>query len=287
MSKSLAASAVIDFVADVHHQFQARERLQGTTRMRPGITGDQTRFPVLGRGTARERTAPQVKLELMNAPHSRVPCELADYNASDMTDIWDQAEVNFDEKRELAGVIAGGLGRRRDQILIDALIAAKTAGTVTKSVAATGLGGENTLNIERVLRAKRLLGQDEADEGNLHILVHVTDIEQALATTEFASKDYNTLMAIQSGEMRGKMFHGFKWHVIGDRGPEGGLGLSTTTRQCWAWNERAIGRASGNLKEADISWLGDYGSWITSGFLKMGACVIDALGVVELLCDEA
>lgn len=287
MSKTLAASAVIDFVADVHHQFQGRERLEGTTRMRPGLNGEQTKFPVLGKGTARKRTAPQVKLELMNAPHSRVACELADYNASDMTDIWDQAEVNFEEKSELAGVIAGGLGRRRDQIKIDAMVAAKTAGTVTKQVAATGFGPENTLNLERILAAYELLAEDEADEGMLHILVHAKDVRQALSTTKVGSADWNSLRMVQNGTMKDEVFAGFKWHVIGNRGAEGGLALAGTVRQCWAWNERAIGTGTGNLKEADISWLGDYGSWITSGFLKMGSCIIDGLGVVEMLCDEA
>jgi len=286
MAKSLATNAVIDFVAEVHHQFQAREKLAGTTRERMNIVGDSCKFPVLGKGTARARTAPQVKLELMNAPHSRVTCSLSDYNASEMTDIWDQAEVNYDERRELAQVIAGGLGRRKDQIVIDALIAAKTAATITKSVAATGFGGENTLNIERVLEARRLLAVDEIDD-DLYFCCHATDVAQALETVEFASADYNTLRALNSGTLDDVSFHGFKWKVLGDRSDEGGLALASTTRQCWAWAKNAVGRASGKMQDADISWLGDYGSWITSGFLKMGACVIDPLGCVEVLCNEA
>lgn len=287
MAKTLSAASIIDFASKVKHSFQGRERLEGTTEERRGVVGESSKFPVMGKGAAKKRTAPQVKLELMNVTHSRVTATLEDFNASEMTDIFDQAEVNYDEKMQLAKTIARGIGRRKDQIKLDALIAGVTDGTVTKSVPATLVGGTDGLNLQRLLKAKALLGKDEADEGTLHFACHANNVEQALATTEFGSADFNSLRALMDGDMQKAKFGGFIFHVLGDRGVEGGLGLSASIRQGFAWHEESTGIASANLQEFDISWLPDYASWICSGFLKSGGVVIDPLGVVEVLMDES
>lgn len=286
MSKTLATSAVIDFEAAVHHENQGQAKLAGTCRERANVVGESVKFPVMGKGIARKRTAPQVKLELMNAAHSRVTCTLEDYNASDMTDIWDQAEVNFDEKTELAQVIAGGCGRREDQVKIDALKAAKVAGTITNSVAATGFGSTNNMNLERGIEAARLMNVKEVPEDGRHILVHANSIAAMLKITQVTSADYATMRALMTGEIQA--FLGFIWHFIGDRAGEGGLAKAANIRQCWAWHKNCLGYATGKLdKIMDISWLGDYGAWITSKFMKLGAVVIDGTGCVEILCDES
>lgn len=287
MAQTLSAWAETDFAKRVHHVYQAKERLAGTSTHRMG-TFEMTKFPVFSSGTATKRTSSQVKLELMGLTHTRVACTLERYNASEMTDLWDQAEVPIDERDQLAKVIAGGLGRRRDQIRIDSFIAAKTAGTITKSVAASGIGGENTLNIERINKINRLFGDDEVDDEEIHFACHARDIEGALATVEISSHDYNTFSLLQNGGIRDRSVGwGMTWHKFGNRGAEGGLALAGTVRQGWAWAAPACGSAANPLKAFDISWLGDYGSWITSGFMNLGACVIDGLGVVEVLMDEA
>ena len=285
MSKTLATSAVIDFDANVHHVYQGMALLDGSCRSRENVVGESIKFPVMGKGIARKRTAPQVKLELMNAAHSRVTCTLEDYNASDMTDIWDQAEVNFDEKNELAQVIAGGIGRREDQVRIDALKAAVVAGTVTNSVAATGFGATNNMNLERTIEASRLLNVAEVPQTGRHMLIHSNGLAAMLKITAVTSADYATFRALMTGEIN--TYLGFSWHIMGDRAGEGGLAVAASIRQCWAWHFNAIGFARGKLdRTMDISWLGDYGAWITSKFIKIGAVVIDGTGCVQILADE-
>ena len=78
---------------------------------------------------------------------------------------------------------------------------------------------------------------------------HQAELDQLnffqLATVEFGSADFNTLKMLQTGDQQGMMFSGFKWHILGNRGAEGGLGITAgLVRQCFAWNERAIGRAT-------------------------------------------
>ena len=287
MGQFLSNWAVTDFGERVHHEYQAKERLRDTSMHRMG-TFEQTKFPVMGQGTATKRTGTQIKLELMSVPHSRVTCSLEKYNASDMVDIWDQAEVPIDERNQLARVIAGGLGRRRDQIKIDAMIAAKTAGTITKSVAASGLGGENNLNIERINKINKLLGDDEVEDDVIHFAVHAANIEGALNTVEVGSKDFNSFQLLQNGGIKDRTIGwGMTWHKFGNRGVEGGLAVSANIRQGWAWATESLGTANTPLRSFDISWLGDYGSWITSGFMSLGACVIDGKGIVEVLMDES
>jgi len=283
MSKNISDAQVNDFVQRVHHLYQGEHLLKGVARTRDNVVGVDTRFPVMGRGTATLRTASQVKLQLMNVAHSRVTCTLAGYNASEMTDIWDQTLINYDEKNELAQVIAGGLGRRKDQIIIDALVAA----SLSKSVAATSVGDEVGLNIERILSGHKKLNLDEVPLGDRHYLCHATDVEQALSLTEFGSADFNSFRLLHTASVRqDQQAFGLTWHIIGDRG-EGGLPVTAGgVRKTYMWHKDALGVASASLIEGDISWLGDYGAWITSGFMKMGACLIDPTGAVEILCDE-
>lgn len=273
------------FDTQVHHAFQGRQKLAGTCREKFNVQGKTAEFHRMGAGIARRRTAAAVKLEVMHAVHSKVTVTLYDWNASDFTDIFQAAEVAEDDVAELAEVIRNGLGRRKDQVIIDALIAAKTAGTITKSVAASGIGATNNLNVERILRAGRLLDDDEVDEDDRVMVVHARNLEAALLTEKVGSADYNTFRALAAGDL--KTFAGFRFVKLGNRAGEGGLAKADTVRQCWAWQKRAIAVAYGNVKATDISWLGDYGSWIVSGFLKIGAGVIDGAGCVEVLCDEA
>jgi hypothetical protein len=55
---------------------------------------------------------------------------MSDYIAAEYSDIFSQQKVNFDERRELVQVVSGAIGRRMDQLVIDALSGSGTALTV-------------------------------------------------------------------------------------------------------------------------------------------------------------
>ncbi len=124
----------------VKQAYQGKAMLVGAVRQRRGVEGSTVRFPKVGRGVATARVT-QTDVTPMNVGFSNVTCTLSDWNAAEYSDIFSQQKVNFDERSELAQVVGAAIGRRQDQLILDALNGASGTGTVANSI-----GGTNTLS---------------------------------------------------------------------------------------------------------------------------------------------
>lgn len=156
MSKFLSAAAKQEFDDEVHHAFQtAGADLRNTVTLRTGVVGDIYKFRRMGKGMAKQKPT-QALVIPMDVEHELINCPLSNWHASEYTDIFDAVEVNFEEQSELATTIAGALGRRLDQLIIDALDAATPAGTVGTDIGGVG----SDLNSAKVRRAARFLGDN-------------------------------------------------------------------------------------------------------------------------------
>ena len=137
------------FDAEVHQAYQGARALAGVTRERTNVEGNQVKFPKIGKGTATVRV-PQADVTPLNVTYSQVTATMSDFIAAEYSDIFQQQKVNFDERRELVQVVGNAIGRRMDQLVIDALNAASSPSTV-----ATTVGGSGTnLNLAKLLAAK-------------------------------------------------------------------------------------------------------------------------------------
>ena len=123
MSTNLSPAFVQLFEAEVHQAYQGAAVLRGAARTRTGVVGDTVKFPKVGKGTASVRV-PQTDVTPINAAFSQVSVSMTDYVAAEYSDIFNQQKINFDERQELAQVVGNAIGRREDQIIIDALNAA-------------------------------------------------------------------------------------------------------------------------------------------------------------------
>jgi len=290
MSKNLSSVASTQFDTEVKHAYQTLSAtLAGTTTERKGVVGDTYDFRKMGKGLATPRTAPSADAVAMDISHNLISCTLTDWDANEYTDIFNAAEVNFDEVKELGMTIAGALGRRDDQLKIDAMVAGTynttpVSGTSGGQVA-VGTGGANTnLNISKLRAAKKFLDTFEVPQEGRHIAVSPSGISALLASTQVTSADYNSVKALVQGEV--DTFLGFKFHVIGDRA-EGGLPIDgNNVRSCYAWHEGAIGYANGIDMTTSVDWIAHKKSWLSAGNLKAGCVIRDNDGVVEIYCDE-
>ncbi|NNJ74541.1 MAG: hypothetical protein HKP56_05220, partial [Anderseniella sp.] len=137
MSKHLSSSAIQQFDDEVKHAYQSGgQGLSETVRVRNNVTGDTYNFRKMGAGAATERGPSQSDVTPMDVSHTLVPCTLTNWIAAEYTDIFDAAEVNIDERSELASTIANAMKRRKDQMILDALAAATPAATVATGAAA-------------------------------------------------------------------------------------------------------------------------------------------------------
>jgi hypothetical protein len=278
MSTSLNSAAIASFSAEVKHAYQDIAKLRDTARVKTGVVGSTHRFPKLGAGVATRRV-PQTDVVPMNLAHTNATITLEDWNAAEYTDVFDDAATNISERAELASSIAKAIGRRGDQMIIDALEAASTSLTVASSI-----GGANTdLNVDKLRRASRLLGANGVAEDDLTYIGSYVGREALLGETEATSADYNTVRALVNGEI--DTFVGFKFKWIADR-TEGGLDVTSGDRTSFAYAKSAIGMAIGVDERMEVNYIPTKTSWLANMLFKANAGAIDAGGIVEITTDE-
>jgi hypothetical protein len=280
MSVSLSNAFVTLFDAEVKQAYQGKAMLVPAVRQRRGVEGSTVKFPKVGAGVATPRI-PQTDVTPLNVSFSQVTLTLSDWNAAEYSDIFSQAKVNFDERQELVQVVASAMGRRQDQLILDALANSGTSLTVANSV-----GGSTTnLNVAKLRAAKRLLDKGNVPPEGRHIVIHANGLDSLLSETAVTSSDFNTVKALVQGEI--STFLGFQFHTIGDR-TEGGLAIDgSLDRVCFAFHKDAVGYGEGIAMRSEINYIPEKTSWLVNEVFSAGAITIDAGGIVAITCRES
>jgi len=287
MSKFLSNAAIQEFDSEVKHEYQGQGRLRKTVTIRTNVTGDAYKFTRMGKGLANQK-ATQADVTPMDINHGRQTATLQNWNAPEYTDIFDQAEVNFDEKQELAKTIAMALARREDQVIIDAMASgtySATPGTDADTGLLIDLTAGNAMTVAALRQAStRGLTKRGVEAGERCIALTANALDQLLATTPVTSSDFNTVKTLVNGDI--DTFLGFKFEVIEDR-DEGGLpGSNTTAASAFAYHKSAVGYAVGIDMKTTIDWVAHKTSWLANGMLKSGAVIRENAGIVKILSDD-
>lgn len=280
MSVSLSNAFVTLFDAEVKQAYQGKAMLVPAVRQRRGVEGSTVKFPKVGAGVATPRI-PQTDVTPLNVAFSQVTLTLTDWNAAEYSDIFSQAKVNFDERQELVQVVAAAMGRRQDQLILDALAASSTSLTVSNDIG----GSDTNLNVAKLRAAKRLLDKGNVPPDNRHIVIHANGLDSLLSETAVTSSDFNTVKALVQGEIN--TFLGFTFHTIGDR-TEGGLAIDgSLDRVCYAFHKDAVGYGEGIAMRSEINYIPEKTSWLVNEVFSAGAIAIDAGGIVAITCRES
>lgn len=279
MSKSLDTAFITIFDNEVKQAYQGLGMSLRAAVKTKTAKGSTVRFQNIGKGTATVRVT-QSDVTVMNLAHTVVSATMVDYTAAEYTDIFDQEKVNFEEREPIVLAIAGAIGRRDDQIILDAWDAASTTLTVAKTVGAND-GADGT----KIRRAKRLL-DDQGVPTSDRFFVHSPQfLEQLLGNTAATSIDFNNVRLLVDGEL--DTWLGFKWIMIEARTVEGGLPLAGNDRTNYAVHKTACGLGLNLDKKVEINYVPEKTSWLVNGLYSAGAVAIDALGIVEIVVDES
>jgi|TARA_R110000824_G_scaffold144235_1_gene312074 hypothetical protein len=279
MSTSISTSFVTIFDAEVKQAYQNDRQLAGTVRERTGVSGNTYKFNKLGSGVANLHI-PQSDVTPMNLTHTQVSATMADYNAAEYSDIFTSGKVLFDERAELVKAVSMAVGRRMDQLVIDALDGAGTSLTVANSI-----GGSNTnLNVDKVLSAKKQMDQKGVPAEDRFFLCHANNMAAFLDDSDVKTIDVNTTKALAQGMV--DTFLGFKFIMVGDR-TEGGLAVDgSSDRTCLAWHRNACGLAINMDKKTEINYIAEKSSFLVNSMFSAGSVGIDTNGIVEITCRE-
>jgi hypothetical protein len=280
MAVSISNAFVTLFDTEVKQAYQADAVLRNTVRLRTGVTASTHKFPKIGAGVAQVRV-PQTDVTPLNVTYSQATVTLSDWIAAEYSDIFNQAKVNFDERQELVQVVSKAIGRRADQLVIDALANSGTSLTVSNDIGAS----DSNLNVAKLREAKRLMDANNVPMDDRYMLIHASNLASLLSETAVTSSDFNSVKALVQGDINS--FLGFNFITIGDRS-EGGLtgGGSGSDRTVYAWHKSAIGMAEGMGVRSEINYIPEKTSWLVASMFSAGATAIDAGGVVSIACRE-
>lgn len=257
---------------------------RGMMQQRTGIVGDVAHFRKKSHGIATKRTNLQDDVIPMNINYTDVPVTLENWNASDLSDIFARAEVNFDETMELVESVSNAIGLRYDQQSIDAL-----ALTGTTPIPEGGTG----FTYEKFLAARRTLVANGVMRRGVELCCALSPIaeEQFLKEIEVVSGDYTKQRFIDNGGIDNQEYMKVKFVVIPDMdsgpGATGGLPKTSDTRTCFMWAKPAMGWAMGIDLRTTVDWIALKRSWLISADFKGNSVIIDDNGVVPVLVDEA
>lgn len=274
MSTKVSLAFTKQFESDVHLAYQQNgSKLKDTVRFKNDVKGSSTVFQKVGKGVASQK-ARHGLVPVMNVDYSPVECELQDYYAGDWVDALDELKIGHDERKVIANSGAYALGRKTDDLIIEAL---------AKTGADNDVGNYTTvLTKETILSAFAKLNTNNVpDDGQRFAVVGPYQWNTLLSMEEFSSSDYagENLPFLKGTECR--KWLGINWIL------HTGLPLDGLKRDCFIYHKTAIGHASGQDVKSDITWHGDHAAHFINNMMSQGSCLIDSTGVVRIKCKEA
>jgi hypothetical protein len=281
MSRNLTTNEQASFDARVKAAYEGSGMLRSTVEVADNIVGATHRFHKIGKGLATRRID-QTDVIPMNIIHGNATATLEDWNAAEYTGIFNQQKVPYKEQDKLATIIANAIGRREDQLILDALDAASTTLTVSEDIGGTDTG----LNTAKMRRARRLMNEQAVPKGkgDRTMVVSSEGMEQLLGDSDATTIDKNVIKALYDGEI--SHWLGFEIIEMEER-DEGGLAVATNVRTNFAYHKAAIGLAVGLNMRTEVNYIPHKTSYLANGIFSAGSVAIDALGIVEVSTYEA
>ena len=271
MSKTLSSVAVIEFDSMVKHAYQGMGLMKPAVTIRNNVVGDTYKFRRMGKGLANQKSTSDL-VTPMDVAHEFKIASLSNWNAPEYTDIFDQQDVNFDEKQELASTIAGALGRRCDQLVIDAM-------NSSNPDAADIAHGRLALSMNKVIEAQVALRKNGVQNANLYAAVNSAGLGGLLKDEKATNADYQTIKALVTGDVNS--LAGFTFIILEDR-TEGGLTVAENVVDSWFFQKDAVGLAIGIDMKTSIDYVPERTSYLCNGMLKAGSVVRDNGGLVKV-----
>lgn len=274
MSTTIDQAFIKQFEREVHEAYQRQgSKLRNTVRTINKVKGSSAVFQKVGKGTASTKSTHGM-VPVMNLVHSNVECVLQDYYAGDWVDRLDELKTNIDERQVIANAGASALGRKTDELIINALSGASTNTVVDDNTGITK---------DKVLEAFETFGNtDVPDDGQRFGIVGWKQWNELLQIEEFVNSDYIGETNLPYANMtQARLWLGTIWV------PHSGLPIDgNDIRSCFFYHKTAIGHAVGSDVQTDVSWHGDRAAHFVNNMMSQGSVLIDEAGIVTIACDE-
>jgi hypothetical protein len=242
------------------------------------VVGKTDKFTKIGKGVANQKTR-HAAVTAMGVDHSQVTATLEDWYAPDYVDELDMYKVKHDERRALSQSGAFAIGRKVDQIIIDAAMLALPAGRTVGD-------GSVALDLALCLESFAKLNVGDApDDGGRFAVVGPYQWNQLLMIDQFAKSDYVGADApVWLKGTEAKRWLNIIWMMH--------TGLPVTPAVsgnspfpeytgCLMYHKSALGLAEGGGGvKSEINYVAEKVAYLCNNMISCGAVRIDDAGVV-------
>ena len=270
MSQSLTAVQQIEFDELVKAEYRSKGfLLRESIRTKNDVIGASTEFRLVDQVIA-VPTAYLAAVTIQDPMYSKVVCNIQKYTAPTAVDTVQELTVNFDTKMENAMLVGQAMGRRSDQIIIDAL-AANPGQTITD-------GGVN-FNYAKFTQVYQYFENNAVPKGERWIALSASNIQSLMQDDQFVSTFYTENRILDRGWILDYL--GINLVTIPQM-TEGGLPLTGSTQTALAWHKMSTGMAIGHDFRCEVNYVPIQTSWLVNGIFSAGAVVIDPRGVIAI-----
>ncbi len=217
MDSQIESWRVQQYAANVYHLSQQEGSMIERFCRQESFLGKAEFFDRLGEATAQDKVGRNTDTPNLSIAHSRRMVTTVTREWGTLVDRKDKLQNIHMPESEYAKSAAMGLGRRKDQVLIEAAFGTAMTGedgsgtqilpNVQKVTAVSG-AALAVPNVAQLRKVKRTM--DAAKVKGNRVLFYAADyLEALLSETAVTSSDFNTVKALVQGEV--DTFMGFKW----------------------------------------------------------------------------
>jgi hypothetical protein len=248
--------------------------LRDSVRLKKDVIGEFVQFRKVDQVFS-VPTAYMQAVTIQDPGYDKVTCSLQKYTTPTAVDTVQELTVNFDAKMENAMLVGQGMGRRSDQIIIDALVA---------DPGDTIVDGGTNFNYEKFTEVYEYFENHAVPKGDRWIALSASNVRSLMQDDQFVSTFYTQNRILDRGWILDYL--GINLVTIPEM-TEGGLPKVGDIRTALAWHKMSTGMAIGHDFRTEINYLPDRTSWLVNGIFSAGAVVIDPRGVIAIECDES
>jgi len=286
MSQQITEAFVQQFADNFRHVAQQMpSRLEGCVSLEPGIVGMSKSINFLGQRTAQRRLVRHGDTPINDQIHGTRFVDLYDWEDGDMVDDLDKVRMLADPTSDYVKAMVSAMNRAKDDVIISSMRgdSRSTAGNVILPASQKIAVSASGLTKAKIIQAKKLFRQNEADEENgedLYMAYTGQMLSDVLSDTTLTSADFLAVQMLQNGSLKGKWM-GFTWV------PTERLHKVSTTRYGLAWAKTGVTLGIGKDTTTEV------GKDPGKGFnvrvyakQAIGAVRSEEVKVVEIACQE-
>ncbi len=273
MSTSLTNVEQQEFDALVKAEYRSKGfLLRDTVRMKNNVIGATVQFRKVDQVIA-VPTGYLQAVTIQDPDYTKHIATLIKYTAPTAVDEVQELTVNFDAKMENALLVAQAMGRRSDQIILNALNA-DPGGTIVD-------GGTN-MTYDKFTQIVEFFDNNAVPLGERFLALSASNIRSLEQEDQFVSTFYTRNDILDRARVR--EYLGVNLIIIPQM-TEGGLPQTGNVQSALAWHKMSTGMGIGENFRTEINYIAQNTAWLVNGVFSAGAVVIDNRGVLRINND--